>query len=196
MGRYLKELGLACALEGSSEDNRAKEPRLIRRRPRQDFHHPAGCADIRRTLAFVGPIAVYGIKCIELSRSPDTSKGSLPPLGQLIVPGQIRLFEQPLSPWTLKGTLASHEEELIHQAGGQIEVSKGLWATRIFWPEQTLRDFMLFDVLLHEVGHHILQHHKGKRTQRTARQKDHEAFAKLFSLYCRKAWFDLEKDHS
>jgi Zn-dependent peptidase ImmA (M78 family) len=36
-------------------------------------------------------------------------------------------------------------------------------------------------VLLHEIGHHILQQHKGKRRPRIARTRDHEAFAARFA---------------
>jgi hypothetical protein len=40
-----------------------------------------------------------------------------------------------------------------------------------------LRKFVLCDVLLHELGHHRLQHEKGKRLARIARTRDHEAYA-------------------
>jgi hypothetical protein len=40
---------------------------------------------------------------------------------------------------------------------------------------------MLEEVLLHELGHHVLQYHKGKRLARIARTKDHETFAALFA---------------
>jgi hypothetical protein len=47
---------------------------------------------------------------------------------------------------------------------------------------------MLFDVLLHEIGHHVLQHGKGKRLVRIARTRDHEAFATRFADLYRAAW--------
>jgi hypothetical protein len=40
---------------------------------------------------------------------------------------------------------------------------------------------MLEEVLLHEIGHHVLQHHTGKRPVRIARTRDHEAFAAAFA---------------
>ena len=47
---------------------------------------------------------------------------------------------------------------------------------------------MLRDVLLHEIGHHVLQHGKGKRGVRIARTRDHEAFATRFALGLRAMW--------
>jgi hypothetical protein len=44
---------------------------------------------------------------------------------------------------------------------------------------------MLFDVLLHEIGHHLIQQYRGKRTARVARTRDHEACADRFALQCR-----------
>jgi len=53
--------------------------------------------------------------------------------------------------------------------------------TLVDWPQDTLWRFMLEEVLLHELGHHVLQHHKGKRPERIARTRDHEAFAARFA---------------
>ena len=54
-------------------------------------------------------------------------------------------------------------------------------ATLVDWPKDTLRRFMQEKVLLHELGHHVLQHHKGKRPVRVARTRDHESFAARFT---------------
>jgi len=48
-----------------------------------------------------------------------------------------------------------------------------------------LRDFMLFDALMHEIAHHRLQQYTGKRTARIARTADHEAYADQFAAQCR-----------
>jgi Zn-dependent peptidase ImmA (M78 family) len=47
---------------------------------------------------------------------------------------------------------------------------------------------MLFDVLMHEVGHHVIQQYKGKRPARVARTKDHEALAERFAARCRELY--------
>ncbi len=60
--------------------------------------------------------------------------------------------------------------------------------TIVAWPGETLREFMRFDVLLHEIGHHIIQHEKGKRAARVLRTKDHEAWADAFARHCSAEW--------
>jgi hypothetical protein len=98
--------------------------------------------------------------------------------GQLVQPGIIRLFDQPSSPWLLQGALPHQEAQRLTEAGAMLaERAAGVTVT---WPDDTLRKFMLFGVLLHEVGHHILQFHKGKRSVRVVRSRDHEVFAENF----------------
>ncbi|SNR90664.1 hypothetical protein SAMN06264365_10770 [Actinoplanes regularis] len=43
-----------------------------------------------------------------------------------------------------------------------------------------LRDFMRFDVLLHELGHHVLQH-RVRKVGSVQRTSDHERFAEAFA---------------
>ncbi|MET7969850.1 hypothetical protein [Micromonospora sp. NPDC005305] len=43
-----------------------------------------------------------------------------------------------------------------------------------------LRDFMRFDVLLHELGHHLLQH-RARKVGNIQRRSDHERFADAFA---------------
>jgi hypothetical protein len=122
---------------------------------------------------------------------PVTRGSILPTFGQLAVPGRILLYEQPMPPWRLPGTLSPDDAELFDRAGAVVTLQTDVGATVIDWPGNTLRRFMLFDVLLHEVGHHILQHHKGKRLERIARTRDHEAFAERFVERCRLFWAEL-----
>ncbi|MFC5001451.1 ImmA/IrrE family metallo-endopeptidase [Dactylosporangium cerinum] len=44
----------------------------------------------------------------------------------------------------------------------------------------TSRDFMRFDVLLHELGHHVLQH-RARKVGAVQRTSDHERFAETFA---------------
>jgi hypothetical protein len=106
-------------------------------------------------------------------------------LGTLLVPGRIVLYDQPPSPWLLPGRLSATEQERLSRAGAVIELAGAGSQTVIVWPGTTLRDFMLFDVLMHEVGHHIIQHYKGKRHVRVVRTKNHETFADHFAHRCR-----------
>ena len=66
-----------------------------------------------------------------------------------------------------------------------LEIPEGGAHALVSWPGKTLRDFMLFDVLMHEIGHHLIQQYKGKRRARVARTRDHEAFAAHFARRCR-----------
>ena len=62
--------------------------------------------------------------------------------------------------------------------------------TRVEWPGETLADCMRFDGLLHEIGHHLIQHYTGKRTARVMRTADHERRAQRFADACRRAWVE------
>jgi len=168
-------------------------PRITLRRPRHGFMHPAGRADVRRILEFIGPEAFYGITHIELAQVSSAAREGLPPLGRLVVPGKIVVYEQPVPPWNLVGVLSRKDSRRLQHAGALLEVSRGGATTTVEWSGSTLRDFMLFDVLLHELGHHILQHHTGKRTARIARTRDHESFAERFAERCRAAWLESEE---
>ena len=83
----------------------------------------------------------------------------------------------------------------LERSGAIITAQPGLRMTLVEWPDNSLKRFMLEEVLLHELGHHILQHHKGKRPTRIARTKDHEASAEGFAFRQRSLLRDA-KTHS
>jgi hypothetical protein len=196
LSRAFKELGIevepaACTRDG---DDPVPLPRVCAARPRPGCHHPATPAEIRRLLRLFGARCIYGLRAIELSRGEEGSAAGALRLGRLFVPGRIVLYDQAPSPWSLNGTLPAHEREKLTRAGAQVEVSThGSWVT---WPEDTLRDFMLFDVLMHEIGHHLVQQYKGKRLVRVVRTRDHEAFADQFARQCRLIYRELTEARS
>ncbi len=185
--RALKELGVEVSESpGTDKDNRAWSlPRIVESRPRSGYHHPASKSDVARVLRFFGEESVYGLQAVEL-RQGTPGEGLC--LGRLIVPGRVVLFDQLPSPWRLRGA-ADQDLDRLRAAGSQIEALDGN-AILVRWPGNSLKRFMLFDVLMHEVGHHLLQHHKGKRLARVARTSDHEASATAFARRCRAA-FDV-----
>lgn len=164
-------------------------PRIHVRRPREGYYHPVGRADIERVLRYFGEECTYGLRSVELVRAGEVLQSCELPLGKLHVPGRILIFEQPSLPWLLPGTLPPGDREKLLYAGAVIGEGGQTGHTLICWPGTTLRDFMLFDVLMHEVGHHLIQQYKGKRRARVMRTKDHEAFAESFARQCR---LDLE----
>ena len=133
-------------------------------------------------LAFFGEECVYGLRSIELVR------GNGPPgfpFGVLTVHGRIQLFDLPQPPWALPGSLRGVDRGSLEQAGATIEVPSGGLQTVIRWPGASLKEFFLFDVLMHEVAHHMIQQYRGKRSARVMRTRDHEAVAASFARWCR-----------
>jgi hypothetical protein len=159
-------------------------------RPTPSLHHPATRTDIVRVVTFFGAECIYGVRTVTLVNPPQTAWTL--PLGRLIVPGQIVLYAQPLSPWVMPRQLSEERAEHFRQAGAAITVLGGGAQTVIAWPGETLRDFMLFDVLMHEIAHHMIQQYTGKRRERVMRTKDHEAFAAHFARRCR-AGYPVER---
>ena len=164
---------------------RAGRPPVRTTRPRPGFLHPAGAADIAGLLAFFGPTAVYGLHRIELrQRAAAVRPGLL--IAGLKSPGVIVLFEQPRPPWLLAGRFSAAALARLRRAGARLRVTAA--HTAVDWPGETLRDFMFFDGLMHEVGHHMLQHVARKRVVPVMRAADHERRADAFATACRRAW--------
>ena len=154
-------------------------------RPRPGFAHPLARRQIVDALDFFGPLAEYGLKSVELRHAGDGEPG-VPILGRLLVPGTVILYEQRTSPWTIAGRPSKESLRRLRDVGAVVDI--GPSSTVIDWPEESLARFMLFDGLMHEVGHHLIQHHTGKRTARVMRTADHERAAKQFAAACRAAW--------
>jgi len=189
----LKEMGIAYILQDRDLPINPVLPRIIIKHPRPGYLHAFEKSDVLQILNFVGAEAIYGLRSIELVQQTAVAASGLQPFGQLIVPGRIKVFEQPEPPWRLQGLLPQEETNSLQRAGAYLEVEPEIMATFIHWSEESLRNFMIFEVLLHEIGHHILQHNTGKRTKRVVRTRDHEAFATRFVERYRTAWFDKER---
>jgi hypothetical protein len=184
--RRLKEVGIILAVgENDMGSSPFPPPRVSVQRPGAGHYHPASKRDIIEMLRFFGEEYVYGVRQIVLARTPAGQLSGRLIFGRLFVPGTIILYEQPPTPWVLPVSLAEKELKRLARAGASIEqVSRGL-QTVVHWPDDALRDFMLFDVLMHEVAHHTLQQYTGKRPVRIARTPDHEAYADRFAVQCR-----------
>ncbi|WP_203861362.1 ImmA/IrrE family metallo-endopeptidase [Plantactinospora mayteni] len=163
-----------------------ESPFPVRESPaRPGFLHPASVGDIARLLDFFGPELRYGLRAVELRQAVGADRPG-PLLARLLVPGVVILHEQPRPPWIVPGRLLPGSRSRLLRAGARVESTA--MSTRIDWPGTTLRDFMLFDGLLHEIGHHLVQHGTGKRTARVRRTADHERYADEFAARCRQRW--------
>jgi len=96
-----------------------------------------------------------------------------------MVPGRIQLYDQPKPPWDLPASLPRDAATRLERAGARVH--DGVGRSTVHWPGESLRVFFLFDVLLHELGHHRVQHETGKRQVRTMRTRDHEQAASLWA---------------
>lgn len=148
------------------------------RRPGPGRHHPASAADVREALATFGEEAYYGLESVELVPAP--AAGGRLVFGELVGPGQIRLYDQPVPPWLLPYALAENEQQELNRAGADLS-EDGV----VSWPGDSLRRFMLAHVLTHELGHHVLQHERRLRGERGARTREHEARAEVVAARLR-----------
>ena len=181
LGPMLKELnGIVVPDREGIKPGRLR-PRVILRQPSPGFHHPVEKQEVLQLLEAVGPLALYGLRLVELAHARAPSGGLSLVFGRYQVPGRILLFEQPLPPWRLRGLLGEENIRRFERAGAVVNLLPELGATQVDWPTDTLRRFMLEEVLLHELGHHVLQQYKAKRQVRIARTKDHEGFAARFA---------------
>lgn len=151
---------------------------------RKRYFHPLEPSEIRRAFEFFGPLVVYGIRSVEMRPlfRPD-ARGVR--IARLEVPGKVVLYEQLQPPWNV-GSLSRRSIDRIRRAGATID--EGLGTARVDWTPQALKDFVLFDGLMHEIGHHLIQQHTAKRIVRVMRTADHEHRATAFADACRRAW--------
>ncbi len=182
--RQLKQLGISLGPEQAPAKPDWPLPRIIAKRARRGFHHPADKVAIATTLRFFGEPCCYGLRVIELRQGDPKAPGLQ--FGRLLAPGRVLLYDQLPSPWRLPGLVDDDHARLL-RAGAEVE-QLGPAAVLVHWPTTALRDFMRLDVLMHEIGHHLLQHHKGKREVRIARTGDHESFADNFARRCRQLY--------
>ena len=179
MGHLLREQNGNAVLGGTGSRNTGS--RIILRKTNPGFHHPADKQAIIRFLDSIGPISLYGLRVVELARRADmTGRASLV-FGRYEAPGRILLFEQPEVPWRLAGILNQADMNRFKRFGATVTIQPPSQITTVEWPKDSLKRFMLEGVLLHELGHHVLQQYKGKRAARIARTRDHEAAAERFA---------------
>lgn len=178
--RELGAQGLLPVVERERGPERDRLPRLVVHPPREGHVHAVRKGDIERILARLGPTFFYGLREVALVRG---AAGKLD-LGRFVAVGRILLFDVPAPPWRVR--LAPDHADRLARAGAVLSRDER-GVLEVAWPGDSLRGFVLHDVLLHELGHHLLQHHRGKRRVRVARTRDHEAYAERVAEGARRA---------
>src|SRR5438477_3575701 len=187
--RLKKELGLEGPEEAPSAAGPAHRVDIVVVPARKGYLHPLKPADIKRAFEFFGPLVLYGIRSVEMRPSVRLS-GLIVRIARLQVPGRVVLYEQVQPPWTLSD-LSDGSIDRLKRAGASVEEEFG--TARVYWTSEALRDFVLFEGLMHEIGHHLIQQHTGKRTVRVMRTADHEHRAAAFVDMCRRAWTNAKR---
>jgi hypothetical protein len=98
----------------------------------------------------------------------------------------VREVLEALGAWAWYGLRAIELRQAEHFVAGQVVYGQTRTPGKILLYEQPtlgaveLRDVMRFDVLLHELGHHLLQH-RARKIGGVRRTSDHERFAETFA---------------
>ncbi|MCS6860275.1 MAG: hypothetical protein NZT92_08145 [Abditibacteriales bacterium] len=124
LARALKEWGVVAESAASRKDEEpAPLPRVIVKRPRVGYFHPASKTDILDLLRFFGEECPYGLRRIELVPGGSASRGGHLQLGALMVPGRIVLYDQPPSSRdSADGRSASRRTGKFHPLGGGVRL--------------------------------------------------------------------------
>src|SRR5260370_14566648 len=125
LGRMLKELE-PIPRQGDNAKPRILHLRIITRQPNSGFHHPVGKNEVLAFLKSLGSLAIYGLRIIELARSPAPTDGTSMVFGRYEVPGKILLYEQPESLWRLPGILKHAAMDRLERSGAIITAQPGL----------------------------------------------------------------------
>jgi hypothetical protein len=154
-------------------------------RPPPGLTHPLTQRDIRSLIEGFGPLSIYGLRSIRLrSESAILADGIV--FGEYALPGGIHLYSLPEGDWNLPFLLLPQDRAAFRRHGAQIEIDVHRGQTSVTWHEQGLKQYLLYDVLAHEFGHHAVQRRCGKFLATTCRKSDHEAQADLYGMRSRR----------
>ena len=142
--------------------------------------HPLNPRDIRGLIEALGPASLYGIPCIRLRRECGVTPQGIV-FGEYLLSGEIHLYAVPSLTWKLPYLLQDSNLAAFVRHGCHCEVEEEIERTTLIWSLSGLRTYYLYEVLAHELGHHLLQYHKGKRSATLCRRADHEKWADLHS---------------
>jgi len=146
------------------------ECRVIERRPAPGDIHPISGRQMRRIVQGIRKRYIYGLVAIELRARPNTAIGC--PYGEYLNDEKkIRLFSVPFPEWRFErecntGLFESHGATI--QKEGKTIVVK--------WSELVDVAYFIYEVFLHELGHHFHNQYRAKRPHpRTPAAKESSA---------------------
>ena len=129
----------------------------------------------------------YKLRSIRISQASAVRlKGIV--FAEYVVPGEIHVFSVPELPWSLPFLLRDADRKAFERYGARLDVDLAREITTVNWSLAGLRIFVLYEVLAHELGHHLLQAHRGKRIGTVCRRSDHERRAELQSRRVKRAY--------
>lgn len=140
---------------------------------------PLTAADVRLSLTALGPAPVYRLRAVRI-RSETCLRADGMTFGEYSAPGDIHLFSVPQSPWRLPFLLLAEDIALFTRYGARIREDHAAGRTVVAWERSGLRAFYLFEVLTHELGHHMLQSARGGKRATVCRCADNERRAEIY----------------
>ena len=157
--------------EPRSEDEPKTQTRFVIQSPGPTFLHPVSVSEIRERLALLPPSIVQQVEVVQLSRM--TRKRQLFPCYGMQWGASVYLYpiEDSLIETYVRPPTPSQQIE-ARMFGGVWSESGHEWT--LTWTLETLKDFYLNNVLIHEVGHVI--------DTRNTRTEDRERYANWFAI--------------
>ena len=157
-----------------------RQPRIVTQKPLPGFVLPLRSCDVRLFLTRLGPAAAYGLCEVRLRR--ECLFGTIGvTFAEYILPGRIDVYAVPASPWRLAFVPPPADLQAIGRYAARVDVNQAARQTTVWWEPGGLTAFFLYEVLAHEIGHHVLQQHRGKRSAQVCRRADHESCADLYA---------------
>ena len=157
-----------------------RQPRIVTQKPLPGFVLPLRPCDVRLFLTRLGPAAAYGLREVRLRRECLFGLRGVT-FAEYILPGRIDIYTVPASPWRLAFVPPPADLQTFRRYAARVDVNQAARQTTVWWEPDGLTDFFLYEVLAHEIGHHVLQHHRGKRPVQVCRRAGHEACADLYA---------------
>jgi hypothetical protein len=125
--------------------------RIITQEPGEGYYHPVTAADVHDRLAALPPRMLQPLEVVQLSRM--TRKKKTVPCYGMQWGNSLYLYpiEESLIEYFVRPPLEAERRESTMYGGRWQQTRDGLW--RLIWTAQTIRDFYLNGILLHELGH-------------------------------------------